>query len=109
MLRDGLKFHNSKPVRARDVVVSLQRWGEARHVRGTLFSVTDELSAPSDKVVQFRLKKPFPMIPDALAKIGAFFAIIVPEHLAQADPTKGMQEIIGSGPYRYMPDERVQG
>jgi peptide/nickel transport system substrate-binding protein len=29
--------------------------------------------------------------------------------LAQTDPTKGMPEIIGSGPYRYVPDERVQG
>jgi peptide/nickel transport system substrate-binding protein len=63
--------------------------------------VTDELSAPSDKVIQFRLKQPFPMIPDALGKIGAFFAIIVPEHLAQTEPTKGMAEIVGSGPYRY--------
>jgi peptide/nickel transport system substrate-binding protein len=60
-------------------------------------------------VLQFRLKKPFPMIPDALGKIGAFFAIIVPEHLAQTEPTKGMPEIIGSGPYRYVPKERVLG
>jgi peptide/nickel transport system substrate-binding protein len=108
-LRDGLKFHNGEPVRARDVVASLQRWGKRDTFGQTLFSVTDELSAPSDKVVQFRLKKPFPMIPDALGKTGAFFAIIVPEHLAQTDPTKGMPEIIGSDPYRYVPDERVQG
>jgi peptide/nickel transport system substrate-binding protein len=59
--------------------------------------------------VQFRLKKRFPMIPDALGKIGAFFAIIVPEHLAETEPTKSMPEIIGSGPYRYVPGERVQG
>ena len=108
-LRDGLKFHNGEPVRARDVVASLQRWGKRDTFGQTLFSVTDELSAPSDKVVQFRLQKPFPMIPDALGKIGAFFAIIVPEHLAQTEPTKGMPEIIGSGPYRYVPGERVQG
>ena len=108
-LRDGLKFHNGEPVRARDVVASLQRWGKRDTFGQTLFSVTDELSAPSDKVVQFRLKKPFPMIPDALGKIGAFFAIIVPEHLAETEPTKGMPEIIGSGPYRYVPGERVQG
>ena len=108
-LRDGLKFHNGEPVRARDVVASLQRWGKRDTFGQTLFSVTDELLAPSDKVVQFRLKKPFPMIPDALGKIGAFFAIIVPEHLAETEPTKGMPEIIGSGPYRYVPGERVQG
>jgi peptide/nickel transport system substrate-binding protein len=60
-LRDGLRFHNGEPVRARDVVASLQRWGKRDTFGQTLFSVTDELSAPSDKVVQFRLKKPFPM------------------------------------------------
>jgi peptide/nickel transport system substrate-binding protein len=108
-LRDGLKFHNGEPVRARDVVASLLRWGKRDTFGQTLFSVTDELSAPSDKVVQFRLQKPFSMIPDALGKIGAFFAIIVPEHLAQTEPTKGMPEIIGSGPFRYVPGERVQG
>ena len=108
-LRDGLEFHNGEPVRARDVVASLLRWGKRDTFGQTLFSVTDELSAPSDKVVQFRLQKPFSMIPDALGKIGAFFAIIVPEHLAQTEPTKGMPEIIGSGPYRYVPGERVQG
>jgi peptide/nickel transport system substrate-binding protein len=108
-LRDGLKFHNHEPVRARDVVASLQRWGKRDTFGQTLFSVTDEIAAVSDKVVQFRLKKPFPMIPDALGKIGAFFAIIVPEHLAQTEPTKGMAEIIGSGPYRFVPDERVPG
>lgn len=108
-LRDGLKFHNGEPVRGRDVVASLQRWGKRDTFGQTLFSITDELSAPSDKMVQFRLKKPFPMIPDALGKIGAFFAIIVPEHLAQTEPTKGMPEVIGSGPYRYVAGERVPG
>src|SRR5579871_127447 len=108
-LRDGLKFHNGEPVLARDAVASLQRWAKRDTFGQTLFSVTDELSAPSDKVIQFRLKEPFPMIPDALGKIGAFFAIIVPEHLAQTEPTKAMPEVIGSGPYRYVPAERVLG
>ena len=59
-LRDGLKFHNGEPVRARDAVASLQRWGKRDTFGQTLFSVTDELSAPSDKVVQFRLKTAVP-------------------------------------------------
>jgi len=56
-LRDGLKFHNGEPVRARDVVASLQRWSKRDTFGQTLFSVTDELSASSDKIVQFRLKR----------------------------------------------------
>jgi peptide/nickel transport system substrate-binding protein len=108
-LRDGLRFHDGEPVRARDAVASILRWSKRDTFGQTLFSITDELSAPSDKVLQFRLKQPFPMIPDALGKIGAFFAVIVPEHLAQTDPTKGLPDIIGSGPYRYVANERVSG
>ena len=108
-LRDGLKFHNGEPVRAKDAVASLRRWAKRDTFGQTLFSVTDELSAPTDKMFQFRLKQPFPMIPDALGKIGAFFAIIVPEELAKTEPTKGMPEIIGSGPFRYLAKEAVPG
>jgi len=108
-LRDGLKFHNNEPVRAADVVASLLRWGKRDSFGLTLMAATDELSALSDRVVQFRLNKPFPLLPDALGKIGAYFAIIVPEHLAKTDPTQGMPEIIGSGPYRYIAAERVAG
>jgi peptide/nickel transport system substrate-binding protein len=108
-LREGLRFHNGEPVRGRDVVASLQRWAKRDTFGQTLFSITDELSAPSDRTVVFRLKKRFAMIPDALGKLAAFRAIIVPEYLARTDPTVGMPEIIGSGPFRFVPGERVPG
>jgi hypothetical protein len=56
-LRDWLGFPNGEPARTCDVIASRQRWGKRDTFGQTLFSVTDELSAPSDKVVQFRLKK----------------------------------------------------
>ena len=69
-LRDGLKFHDGTPVLARDCVASIQRWWQARPVRRALMAAaTDELSAPSDKVIRFRLKKPFALLPDALAQV----------------------------------------
>ncbi len=67
-LRDGLSFHDGTRVLARDVVASLQRWQTVDSFGQALFAATDELSAPSDKIVQFRLKKPFPLLPNALAK-----------------------------------------
>ncbi|WP_373566535.1 ABC transporter substrate-binding protein, partial [Pelistega suis] len=59
-LRDGLRFHDGTPVLARDVVASLKRWSGRDAFGGALFATVDELSAPSDTVVQFRLKRPFP-------------------------------------------------
>jgi len=66
-LRDGLKFHDGTPVLARDVAASLQRWGKRDTFGSAVMAATDEVAAPSDKVVELRLKKPFALLPDALA------------------------------------------
>ena len=108
-LRDGLKFHDGSPVLARDVVASLQRWGKRDNVGQALFAVTDELSAVSDKQVRFRLKRPFPFLPDGLGKIGTNIAVIMPERLAATDPFTQVTEMVGSGPYRFVAKERVAG
>ena len=70
---------------------------------------TDELSAPDDTTIQFRLKRPFPLLPDALAKSPPPMCAMMPERLANTDPFKPIPEIVGSGPYRFKADERVSG
>src|SRR6202046_469362 len=56
-LRDGLWFHDGTPVLARDVVASLRRWSTRDAMGDALMAATDELSAPDDKTVVFRLKR----------------------------------------------------
>ena len=107
-LRDGLKFHDNTPVLSRDVVASLQRWGKRDAFGGALFAATDELSAPTDKTLRFRLNKPFPLLPDALAS-SENMAAIMPERLAETDPYKQVTEMVGSGPFRFLPGDRVSG
>lgn len=108
-LREGLRFHDGSPVLARDVVASLKRWWKRDNVGQVLAATTDELSAISDRAVRFRLKQPFPMLPDALGKFGTNTAVIMPERLAMTDATTQVTEMVGSGPYRFVPDERVPG
>lgn len=108
-LRDGLRFHDGSPVRARDVVTSLRRWGARDNVGQVLMSTTDELAAISDTAIRFRLKRPFPMLPDALGKLGTNAAVIMPERLAGTNPATQITEMVGSGPYRFVADERVSG
>jgi peptide/nickel transport system substrate-binding protein len=107
-LRDGLRFHDGQPVLARDVVASIKRWGGRDAFGQVLMAATDELSAASDKQVVFRLKNPFPLLPNALAKSTSYIPVIMPERLI-ADPTRMVTEVVGSGPYRYVADERVSG
>src|SRR5271166_745698 len=109
VLREGLLFHDNTPVLARDCVASIRRWAKRDAFGQTLMLATDELWAPDDRTIQFRLKSPFPLLPDALGKIGINMLPIMPERLANIDPFKQVTEMVGSGPFRFLADERVSG
>jgi peptide/nickel transport system substrate-binding protein len=108
-LRDGLWFHDGTKVLGRDVVASLRRWGARDAYGQALMAATDELSAPSDSRVVFRLDRPFPLLPQALAKPTNLMAAIMPERLATLPAGTLLNEMVGSGPFRFLPDERVSG
>jgi peptide/nickel transport system substrate-binding protein len=108
-LRDGLLFHDGQTVLARDCIASIRRWAARDALGGTLMAVTEELSAPDDRTIRFRLKKPFPRLPYALGKTSTPMCAMMPERLAQTDPFKQITDMVGSGPYRFKADERVSG
>jgi peptide/nickel transport system substrate-binding protein len=108
-LRDGLLFHDGTKVLARDCVASIRRWA-ARDLFGqSLMQRTDELTAPDDRTIRFRLSRPFNLLPDALGKFGYFICAIMPERLARTDPFKQIPEVVGSGPFRFGSQERAPG
>ena len=107
-LRAGLLFHDGTPVLARDCVASLKRWMRRDPIGQTIADRLDALEAPNDRTVVWRLKKPFASLPYALAKTQPS-PVIMPERLALTDPFKQVPEAIGSGPFRYLPDEYVSG
>ncbi len=108
-LREGLRFHDGERVLARDCVASIRRWMARDAFGGALADATDELSAADDRTIVFRLKRPFPLLPDALGKTPTLMAAMMPERLAKTDPFKQITEMVGSGPYRFKADERVVG
>ncbi len=108
-LRDGLRFHDGEPVRAVDAVASIRRIARRDAFARALMDATDELLAVSDRVVQFRLRRPFPLLPAALGKTGTSMPCIMPERLARTDANTQVTEMVGSGPFRFLADERVSG
>jgi peptide/nickel transport system substrate-binding protein len=108
-LRDELLFHDSTPVLGRDVVASLRRWGVRDAFGQAVMAATDQLSAQNDKQIVFRLNRPFPLLPQALAKPTNLIAAIMPERLATGSQGKMITEMVGSGPFRFLADERVSG
>jgi peptide/nickel transport system substrate-binding protein len=107
-LRPGLMFHDNTPVLARDAVTSVRRWAVRDSFGQALFAALDELSAPGDRTLVFRLKYPFPLLPDALGKYSSP-CVIMPERLASTDAFKAVTDTTGSGPFRFLPGERVPG
>ena len=105
-LRDGLKFHDGSPVLAQDCVATITRWAKRYPLGQALMARTDELSAVSDKIIRFRLKRPFPLLPEALAEP---YCAIMPERLARTDAFEQVKEAIGSGPFKFVAAERIPG
>jgi len=108
-LRDGLLWHDGEKVRARDCVASIRRWAPRDGIGSLLMARVDELSALDDRTIQFRLKKPFHLLPYALGKICTPMCAMMPERLALTDPFKAVPEMVGSGPFRFKADEWVSG
>ncbi|MBO1077718.1 ABC transporter substrate-binding protein [Roseomonas haemaphysalidis] len=108
-LRPGLRFHDGQPVLARDCVASIRRWAKRDAFGQALMAATDELSAADDRTVVFRMKAPFPLLPNALGKAPSLMCAIMPERLAQTDAFTQVTEMVGSGPFRFKADERVAG
>ena len=108
-LRDGLVFHNGEKVLAADCVASIKRWSARDAFGQALMARTDELSAPDDRTIMFRLKQPFALLPDALGHGASNMCAMMPKHIAETDPFKQFTEVVGSGPFRFKADERVQG
>ena len=106
-LRDGLFFHDGVPVRSNDCVASINRWGKRKGFGQKLLSLTNEMKVLDDKRFQIRLKTPFPLMTFALG--GPDICPIMPQRSAEVDAFKSITESVGSGPFRFLTDERVSG
>jgi len=108
-LRDGLKFHDGEPVRARDCAESLNRWSKRDSFGQALGAATESFGARDDKTIVIKLTRRFGRLLDAIGKPHSSPAMIMPERLARTSPTAQVTEMIGSGPFRFMRGEYVSG
>jgi len=108
-LRDGLRFHDGEPVRGRDCVASIKRWAARDPMGQALLARVADIAAPDDKRFAIRLTRPFRLVLNCLSKIGPPALVVMPERIANTDPFQSIKEIVGSGPFRFVPGERVVG
>jgi peptide/nickel transport system substrate-binding protein len=108
-LREGLTFHDGSPVTAEDAVASLQRWGARDGMGQRLLSITEGFEVVDDRTFTLTLTEPYALVLDSLGKISSNVPFIMPKRLAETDPGSQIEEVIGSGPFRFIADEWQPG
>ena len=108
-LRDGLKFHDGAPVRSADCIASIERWGKRDALGQKLAEATESWTAVDDKTFRLKLKAPFPLALEALAKPSSNVPFIMPERIAKTDASTNITDPIGSGPFKFVKEEWVPG
>ncbi len=108
-LREGLRFHDGEPVRGRDCVASIRRWAQRDALGQVMMARMAEMAAPEDRVFTLRLSRRFGPLLETLAKLGPPALFVMPERLASQDANRAVTEVVGCGPFRFLPGERVAG
>jgi peptide/nickel transport system substrate-binding protein len=108
-LRDGLKWHDGKPVTAEDCTESVKRWSK-RDPFGKLLAVHTAKIAPVDrKTFAIELSERFGPVLEALGKPSSNVPFIMPAHVAATPDSEQIKDFIGSGPFRFVKDEWQPG
>ncbi|MEH2476081.1 peptide/nickel transport system substrate-binding protein [Nitrobacteraceae bacterium AZCC 2161] len=108
-LRDGLKWHDGKPVTAEDCVASLQRWGKRDGMGQKLMDFTKSLEATDAKTVTLTLKEPYGLVLESIGKPSSVVPFMMPKRLADTPADKAISEQIGSGPFKFVQAEFQPG
>ena len=103
-LRDGLRFHDGTPVLASDCAASMRRWSAVDTLGQVVAPAIDAWDAAGDRTLLIRLKRPFPFLLDAMSSPTGNMPIILPARLAAVAPGRQGLEMVGSGPFRFLPE-----
>ncbi|WP_249159553.1 ABC transporter substrate-binding protein [Bradyrhizobium tropiciagri] len=108
-LRDGLKWHDGAPVTAEDCVTSLKRWATVDGMAQKLMDFTASLEAGGSNSIVLKLKEPYGLVLETIAKPSSYVAFMMPKRLAETPAGKQIAEQVGSGPFKFVAGEFQPG
>ncbi|UTD29965.1 ABC transporter substrate-binding protein [Bradyrhizobium sp. WD16] len=108
-LRDGLKWHDGKPVTAEDCVASLKRWAARDGMGQKLMDFTASLEATDAKTITLKLKEPYALVLESIGKPSSVVPFMMPKRIVETPPDKPITEQIGSGPFKFVQAEFQPG
>ncbi|MGD9881536.1 MAG: ABC transporter substrate-binding protein [Reyranella sp.] len=110
-LRDGLEWHDGKPVTAEDCIASIKRWGAKDSMGQSLLARVAEFTKINDKTFTLKLKEPYGLVLQSLGKPSSNVPFMMPARVAATDPNTQIkaEDVIGSGPFIFKRDEWKPG
>lgn len=108
-LREGLEFHDGKPVTAEDVIASLSRWSKRDAMGERLMQFVERMEANGPRSFRIRMKEPYGLVLESLGKPSSNVPFIMPRRIAETPADKQIGEFIGSGPFVFAKDEWKPG
>jgi peptide/nickel transport system substrate-binding protein len=108
-LRDGLLWHDGKPVTSEDCVASIKRWAAKDSMGQKMMSFVDTISGVDDKTFSIKLKEPTGLVLLGLSKPSSNVPFMMPKRVADTDPSKQIEDFTGSGPFVFVKDEWKPG
>lgn len=107
-LREGVTFHNGEPLKASDVVFSINRIKDPATAspRADHFALVERIEAVDERTVVFTLSQPFSPL---LAKL-AFSTNVIMSEAVLREHGDAQQVVVGTGPFRfveYLPQTRL--
>ncbi len=109
VLRDGLSWHDGKPVTAADCAASLIRWGKRDAMGQLMFTAVESCSGRDAKTLEIKLTRPYGLLVDSIAKISSNVPFMMPKAIAETDPFKQIESAVGSGPFIFRKEQWVPG
>jgi peptide/nickel transport system substrate-binding protein len=108
-LRDGLIWHDGRPVVAEDCVESLKRWGKKDRFGRLLLAHTEKIAPLGRKTFTLELGERFGPVLDALGKPSSNVPFMMPARIAATSPDEPIKEVVGSGPFKFAREEWQPG
>ena len=108
-LRDGLLWHDGKPVTSEDCIPSIKRWAAKDALGQKMMSFVDAIDAVDAKTFTIKLKEPTGLVLLGLSKPSSNVPFMMPKRVAETDPNKQIEDFTGSGPFVFARDEWKPG
>ena len=108
-LRDGLKWHDGAPVTSADCIASIKRWASQDKMGQMMNSMMSGMEVVDANTFVMRFTEPTDLAIRALSKPSAIPAFMMPERVANTPTSQAIKETIGSGPFRFVPEEYKPG